>query len=1319
MQLTEEQMEQQLRAMATARENAMRSQRMLSVTQPVQAKEEPVSTIPTAPDEQPEELGFTIGEPKTRVNLYGEEVPIERKGDVDFVGAATKSFKPIMDPIEKIEKEEEPYTVGGISGMFIKEFRDDRIQKEVIDKLPEDNAFKTFGNVVGPKVFRNSMNLLHGFFKGIGYTADGIEAGMIYLRDKHPNYYDLLQASVVDRVAGGKMGPAETAQKIVKDFLMLSESLDFPIAGVPLLAAKAMPAYTKPTKVELFQPTDKSAGPMLPATDEERLVGLDMDAGFKTTIRTYDPVKKEFKDEVVDIRGTEKAQAIREDPTKLSVMTAREARQMESEVMSEIEARNRKIAEANVGVRNDLIKSFEEQVGVKISKVDSKGNLQIDMDLVKSSGQAIADKKAGILDKADPNFIPAFEPLLQPDKLNGLIALATDFKKRFPDNFKAKKKGDKGNLLDQITEVVIATDKDGNRLVSDPELLSTLSKYGLSFEEFILTATSTASQAGKILQKFGTIVGRNKAAQTDKDFNADKLLRENINFYGNLLIRVEGIRRGILVAALKTAFRNAEAHIIARSPMEVLGNVLDGAMYTAADKGFKLGMKELLPGSTSWKDSLKQTAWIFSNQTDAKDTLEYIYKRPQLMDKYNRMFEIFSDIQEAKRGNIPQGNNILAQTARRADQVLEVFEDSVQWANIPNRLQEFTIRRASVLAELQRQVRLEYGIDLFTTLREGKIQQLLNNDPSLVPEGKPGFLELTERATMKGLSDTYAKQPEVKVFRQFTNFLVNYGLTAFTTAFPRFLFNKAELIGQYMLGSSIPATKRMYYLLNYEFGGVRSATSTTSKIVKSVTSKKTKAQIKKEVDEIMNVDFEAAFKAPLNAKDRERISRNMVGVSAIGAGYGLISLNDEELPNEPDTARVLNYDVNLGPLSPIPDLALASRIAYELFEGDLADFVANRDGYKNAVKILAGAEAGRNYWGSVSPFVEHIVGITQGVAGRNIDPENIKLTPNQMVALEKAFTNYYMSFGQYFQQFYQADVAFGNRPVGSLDTSYDIIPGELDSDGEPISNFKRERMRYLKARYPDPFDLYEAMKADPTVPTMTNPRMRVSLFGEDTKTKLTEGLNVTFGLNIKKTTPMGRFFRKYGIYDFKISKFSNTPSVARAQKALLKNYMSGIYENALAMEKEYEKEWLSLPKKEREIIRLRTGYITKEGERAFGKKEYVRDKMRTFIGRLIKVKKGVVSNLTKQRLENPVNEEVRYIAAYNAYKKTGSKADKEDAQLEFYRDTGERADLTDVADLRYIVDLIKQKQSIIRKQITEESELVIEKRQKQIMKKMR
>lgn len=1290
-------MEQQLRAMATARENAMRSQSMLSVNQPVQAKEEPVSTIPTAPDEQPEELGFTIGEPKTRINLFGEEVSIEREDDEDFVGAATKSLKPIIDPIEKIEKEEEPYTVGGISGMFLKEFRDDRIQKEVIDKLPEDSAFKTFGNVVGPKAFRNSMNLLHVFFKGIGYTADGIEAGMIYLRDKHPNFYDALQAGVVDPVAGGKMGPTETAQKIVKDFIALSESLEFPIIGMPLLAAKAMPAFTRPTKVELFQPTDKSAGPMLPATNEERLVGLDTDAGFKTTIRTYDPVKKEFKDEVVDIRGTEKAQAIREDPTKLSVMTAREARQMESEVMSAIEVQNRKIAEANVGVRNDLIKSFEEQVGVKISNVDSKGNLQIDMDLVKSSGQAIAEKKTGILDNADPNFIPAFEPLLQPDKLNGLIALAIDFRKRFPDNFKAKKKGSKGNLLDQITEVVIATDKEGNRLVSDPELLSTLSKYGLSFEELVLTATSTASQAGKILQKFGMVVGRNKAAKTDKDFNADKLLRENINFYGNLFVRVEGIRRGILVAALKTAFRNAEAHVMARSPMEVLGNVIDGALYTASDKGFKLGMKELLPGSTSWKDSLKQTAWIFSNQADAKDTLDYIYKRPQLMDKYNRMFEIFSDIQQAKRGNIPQDNNIIAQTGRKVDQVLEVFEDSVQWANIPNRLQEFTIRRASVLADLQRQVRLEYGIDLFTTLREGKIQQLLNNDPSLVPEGKPGFLELTERATMKGLSDTYAKQPEVKVFRQLTNFLVNYGLTAVTTAFPRFLFNKAELIGQYMLGSSIPATKRMYYLLNYQFGGARSATSTTSKIVKSVTSpKKTKAQIKKEVDEIMNVDFEAAFKAPLNAKDRERISRNIVGVSAMGAGYGLISFNDEELPNEPDTARVLNYDVNLGPLSPIPDLALASRIAYEMFEGDLTDFVVNRDGYKNAVKILAGAEAGRNYWGSVSPFVEHIVGITQGVAGPNIDPENIKLTPNQMVALEKAFTNYYMSFGQYFQQFYQADVAFGKRPVGSLDTSYDVIPGELDSSGEPISNFKRERMRYLKARYPDPFDLYEAMKADPTVPTMTNPRMRVSLFGEDTKTRLTEGLNVTFGLNIKKTTPMGRFFRKYGIYDFKISKFSNTPSVARAQKALLKNYMSGIYENSLAMEKEYEKDWLSLPKK--------------EGERAFGKKEYVRDKMRTYIGQLIKVKKGVVSNVTKQRLENPVNEEVRYIAAFNTYKKTGSKSAKQDAQVRFYETFKRPPDITDVADLRQVVDLIKSSQSIIRKQIKEETELLIKDR---------
>ena len=44
---------------------------------------------------------------------------------------------------------------------------------------------------------------------------------------------------------------------------------------------------------------------------------------------------------------------------------------------------------------------------------------------------------------------------------------------------------------------------------------------------------------------------------------------------------------------------------------------------------------------------------------------------------------------------------------------------------------------------------------------------------------------------------------------------------------------------------------------------------------------------------------------------------------------------------------------------------------------------------------------------------------------------------------------------------------------------------------------------------------------------------------------------------------MGRFFRKYGFDQFKIDRFNTTEGIQKAQKAMLKNSISTLYEDAL------------------------------------------------------------------------------------------------------------------------------------------------------------
>ena len=251
--------------------------------------------------------------------------------------------------------------------------------------------------------------------------------------------------------------------------------------------------------------------------------------------------------------------------------------------------------------------------------------------------------------------------------------------------------------------------------------------------------------------------------------------------------------------------------------------------------------------------------------------------------------------------------------------------------------------------------------------------------------------------------------------------------------------------------------------------------------------------------------------------------------------------------------------------------------------------------------------------------------------------------------------------------------------MGRLDTSYDIIPGQVDKDGDPVSIMDLEQRRLLVSRFPDPYALGEARKADPMIPTSKDPRLVVSLFSEE-KQQTDEAFNVIFGLNIKKTTPMGRFFRKYGFDQFKIDRFNTTEGIQKAQKAMLKNSISTLYEDALSYEKDVEKAY-------------------EQSDTNLGKKLFVNTYMRQFINDELSVIKNAIRKVSTEKFMSSDNKDTQYLLALDAYKKAGSKLDKQTAQIEFDDEYGRKAVLNSedrIEDIYTIIDIIKKRKSLLR-----------------------
>ena len=497
------------------------------------------------------------------------------------------------------------------------------------------------------------------------------------------------------------------------------------------------------------------------------------------------------------------------------------------EVAAVTSANATRVALDNRALGDQLIKEFEAKVGKTISVQDGK-HLKIDEGKAREAGKETLSEiteRDGDLFNLNLGESVITSPILNPNKFDGIVAVASELEKKYPGSFDPDK-----TIIDNLVDLTVSKKLDGQALVN------LLDDYGLNFEDYVLTIVGSGSEAGKVLNNLSQIRRLKPDAIMRIDKDATTLATDGD--WRHRIMRVENIRRGGLVSQIATASRNLQSGAI-RLPMESLGNVMDQAIYnmqygTEGDKLFR--MVDTVFSGKVWRDSFRGMKYVFSRPDVAKDYTDLIMRSPELAKQNSTLLNNLNEIQKLSG----RGKGGLE------DKILSALEDGVDFLNTPNRWQEHLMRRGIFFSELQRLSKREFGIDLIDELQKGNLKGLLNDSSNVIKRGKNqrSFLSLVDDSVQKSLDITYAKQPDSEVFRSVSTFITRNGLTVIMP-FPRFMFNAMELMGQYAGGASIPLAQ---------------------KISSVVTGGKVGG-------------------GPLTAKGRQRIQRNLQGIAAVGAAY--------------------------------------------------------------------------------------------------------------------------------------------------------------------------------------------------------------------------------------------------------------------------------------------------------------------------------------------------------------------------------------------------------------------------------------------------
>lgn len=895
-----------------------------------------------------------------------------------------------------------------------------------------------------------------------------------------------------------------------------------------------------------------------------------------------------------------------------------------------------KVAEENNDVAQELIVQFEQRTGKTISSTMPDGKLVLDGEKARKAGvettEEIAEANKGTVreflrgesSQSDAAVLAGMgdtitQPLLKPEKFDALVATIADLKKEVPEAFKVKyyknadgSQGKKYNVIDHLFELTV-----DETLIKGDEIIDVLNRYNISFEDYILTVVGSGSEAGKTLQKLSQIKRMRPA--NEMIAMQEAATKEAAGAIRNTVMRIENIRRGGLVSQVATAARNLQSGGI-RAPLEGLGNVMDTALYNMSEEGAVAGIKSL--GSfNNWKDSFRHMKYMFGPETrlDVEDYTDFILGQPELEKQFDLMFNNLNEIQKATgRGD----GGVL-------DNVLSEAEDAIDFLNTPNRWQEFLIRRGAFLGELERLTKREYGIDLIDALNDGKIRDLLNDASTVKPKGAKSFNLLVADATDRALDMTYAKQPEIPVFRSTASFITRNGLTV-VLPFPRFMFNSMELMGQYAGGASIPLAKKVASIVTRgKVGG----------------------------------------KGKLSAKDRQRISRNIVGITA-GAPIAPVAIGAflEDPSEEGDGTLDTIVDYAGSMLQSMS--AVGAFYQYRTSENAPADYKLMNTGNNTVLDTTPQyplrqfaylGEATKRLvdgtfddWFDGKEFAETFIGtnIRQGVGNSLIEEVINSTMSNDLTSKEawgrsagRALGNYLATWAVPLSQIIEAERATGQRGVDYKDTGTD-----------PTLDFQTSFMQNLSR----PFKRFISAGEEEALPN------REFLFTEK-KSRVMPVLRVLGGLNITTADePYGEYITSLGFTDYGLGSKSKVNSVRRFEDKVVREALPFIVEEAQSYEEDL-----------RERYRNSSTKVKEE----FTEDKFVSSRLRKFIKDQIKDVRSEVSDGSVLTADAP-----EYSQAMLTYRRL-SPDTREAAGVQFIEEYDRKPDPLKPEDLNSLVIL--------------------------------
>ena len=501
--------------------------------------------------------------------------------------------------------------------------------------------------------YKALMGLNDAIQTGTSNTLDYLEERLEDLEDASPKTYDLLNAAV----AGGRYQKAKTAAELANTI--------GDVAGVALEFSETTPLVgaVTPIKTGAMRAYQKAA---------DNVIAL----------------------EKIDLRAAQRANV---GGAELATMEAAQT----ARLLAEAKAKST----AGKKVTEEMIDAFEAKINIGraegteivIHKLDDAGKKVLDDNAARAAGDTLAEETYTAQSGTVRDFLEGdltvgagefahlatggdsiMKPILNSNKFNAIIAAATDLKAKNPKAFDNDK-----TIIDNLYTLTVSKD-----MMAGEELVDMLNDYGLSFEDYVLTVVGSGSEAGKVLQKL-SVIKRSRPTTELADAQQKALIDAQGDFRNNVM-RIEGVRRGLLVSQIATAARNLTSAGV-RAPLEGLGNVMDSALYNLTNKGVGSAAYQVV-SPTNWKESFRHMKYMFSEPEVAKGYTDLILGQPQLAKQFDMMYNNLNEIQKATgRGS-----------GGKLDTVLTGLEDATDILNTPNRWQEFLIRRGQFFGELER-----------------------------------------------------------------------------------------------------------------------------------------------------------------------------------------------------------------------------------------------------------------------------------------------------------------------------------------------------------------------------------------------------------------------------------------------------------------------------------------------------------------------------------------------------------------------------------------------------------------------------------------